>query len=107
MKIEQLPIQNHGLNILIRYFPDIRAFVFGSCVGTFSQKLNDLDLILISAYFFKVVGIKRKELVIRILGENTLKIDPICLTPREFKRLFKSKSLYALSLKESLSEIIG
>ena len=107
MKTEQLPISSKSLDILAHYFSDARVFIYGSCARTLSEKRNDVDLVVVSAGFSGVVGVKRRELVIRILGAHTVQIDPICLTPNEFERLSGSESLYALLLKESLSEITG
>jgi len=107
-KTVQLPVSAEKLDMLTHYLSDVRVFVYGSwVVQTFSEEGRDVDIIIVSPSFAGVVSIKRKQLVCRLLGTPTLQIDPICLTPKELERLFKSKSQYALFVKGQMLEIMG
>jgi hypothetical protein len=101
----RLPVLAEKLDLLTHYFSDVRVFVYGSCVQPRSEGDKDIDLVMVSPSFAGVVGVKRKQLVCRLLGTPSLGVDPICLTPKELERLSTSKSQYALFLKDQMLEI--
>lgn len=103
----QLPVSAEKLDMLAHYLSDVKVFVYGSWAQPLSEKGRDVDLIVVSSSFTAVVGIKRKQLVSRLLGSPTSQVDPICLTPKELERLFKSKSRYTLFVKGQMLEIVG
>jgi len=105
-KIVHLPISDEKLDLLTHYFSNVRVFVYGSCVNILPEEDKDVDLVVVSTDFAGVVGIKRRQLVCRLLEAPSLRIDPICLTPRDLERLCRSESMYALSLTEQMMEIV-
>jgi stress-induced morphogen len=104
-KAIQLSIPGEKLDLLAHYFSDVRVFIYGSCTNTPPEQSEDVDLVVVSTSFSGVVGIKRKQLVCRLLATPSLRVDPICLTPRELECVSGSESLYALFLKEQIIEI--
>lgn len=60
------------------------AIIFGSRVGDDWLLDSDLDLIVVSPDFESSLFTERAETVLR-LWEGKVPLDPICLTPEEFK----------------------
>lgn len=101
----QSPIPIQRLLLLLHYFPDVKVFAYGSWVRNPSES-RDIDLLVVSSSFAGVAGVKRKHLVCRLLQTSDLRIDPICLTPEEFDKLFRSKSVYAVHIREQIQRIV-
>ena len=68
---------------LNREFKINDLYIFGN-----KSTQNDIDILIVSDDFVNISRTKRKMLVKKI----SFKLDPICLTTREFKKLKLSKS---------------
>lgn len=98
----EFPIQPENLRLLTYILHHVKVYIFGS--WQFKKlKAKDIDIVVVSPNFVGVVNVKRVELVRRILAEQRVPIDPICLTQEEFRKLSSSGSNFALTLKASLN----
>lgn len=61
---------------------------------TCKTQRNDIDLLIVSNDFEDMFIHKRKKLAERYIISET-KIDPICITLKEFERMQKGKSIFA------------
>ncbi len=71
------------LKNIMKEFRIDELFLFGN-----DSVQSDIDILIISDDFANISVTKRKMLI----KKNSLKLDPICLTPKEFNKLKNSKS---------------
>ncbi|HKP53856.1 MAG TPA: hypothetical protein VJ183_14540 [Chloroflexia bacterium] len=100
----ETPIHPENLQLLTRIFYHVKVYTFGSWQFK-KSKAKDIDIVVVSPNFAGVVHVKRVELVRRVLEDQRVRIDPICLTQEEFWKLSVSSSNFALTLKLRLSLI--
>ena len=76
-------MEHNYLNIISKEFNLECVYFFGN-----SNSVNDIDLIIVSDSFIGISLSKRK----RLIKKNNKKLDPICLTKKEFEKLRLSES---------------
>lgn len=100
------PILHESLVILHHYYPDLKIFVHGSWRKK-GQFAKDIDLVVITQGFKGVATGKRIQIICRLLDEPNQRFDPVCLTPSEFKRLLRSDSEFASTVRKNMRQIWG
>jgi stress-induced morphogen len=98
----EFPIQSENLRLLTHILHHVKVYTFGSWQLK-KLKAKDVDIVVVSPDFAGVVNVKRVELVRRVLENQRVRIDPICLTQEEFLKLSLSSSKFAVTLKSRLS----
>lgn len=78
-----------------------RVILFGSRARGDHRKTSDFDLLVVSKKFRGVLWVKRAPMVIR-LWDIPLDIEPICLTPEEFRRRSHEPSIVGEAVKSGL-----
>ena len=71
------------LNSINKEFRINKLFIFGN-----DSFQSDIDVLIVSDDFANISLTKRKMLI----KKSSFKLDPICLTPKEFNKLKNSKS---------------
>ncbi len=89
------------LERLVRALDPERVVLFGSRARGDYRPTSDFDLLIVSTHFRNVRWIDRAVLAIR-LWDLPLDLEPICLTPEEFRKRSKEISLVNEAVREGV-----
>lgn len=78
-----------------------RVVLFGSRARGEQRETSDYDLLIVAKRFRGVPWIERAPLVIR-LWDMPLDVEPICLTPGEFRRRSEELSIVGEAVREGI-----
>ncbi len=78
-----------------------RVILFGSRARGDNRADSDYDLLIVSARFRGLPWIERAPLVIR-LWDLPLDVEPICLTPEEYRRRRRELSIIGEAVREGV-----
>jgi len=78
-----------------------RVILFGSRARGDNRAGSDYDLLIVSDRFQGVPWIERAPLVIR-LWDLPLDVEPICLTPEEYRRRRRELSIIGEAVREGV-----
>lgn len=102
--LASLSLSIDDLSVLKCYFPDLVVFIHGSSTQG-KKEFGDIDLVVVTSAFSEIVGIKRIQIVCRLLEKTEHKIDPICLTPTEFQRFLVANNIFAFTIRRNLHQM--
>ena len=79
-----------------------RVILFGSRARGDQRALSDYDLLVVSPRFRGVPWVERAPMVYR-LWDLPLDLEPICLTPEEFRRRRRELSIIGEAVREGIA----
>ena len=85
-----------------RHIQPERVILFGSRARGDYRGTSDYDLLIVAKRFRGVPWVRRAPLVIR-LWDLPLDLEPICLTPEEFRRRSKELSIVGEAVREGVT----
>jgi hypothetical protein len=89
------------LGRLVRALQPERVILFGSRARGEHRATSDYDLLIVSGRFRKVRWIERASLAIR-LWDLPVDLEPICLTPEEFRKRSKEISIVGEAVQDGV-----
>jgi predicted nucleotidyltransferase len=89
------------LDRLVRTLRPERVVLFGSRARGTHRETSDYDLLIVGARFLGVPWVERAPLAIR-LWDLPVDLEPICLTPEEFRRRSKEVSIVGEALRNGV-----
>ncbi len=81
--------------------PD-RIILFGSRARGTAMETSDYDLVIVASVFRGVPWVQRAPMVIR-LWDPPYDLEPICLTPEEFRRRSDELSIIGVAAREGVA----
>jgi predicted nucleotidyltransferase len=99
--IEMTPRFRGFLERLVRDLRPDRVILFGSRARGTHRPDSDYDLLIVARRFRGVPWVERASLAIR-LWDLPVDLEPICLTPEEFRKRSKEISIVGLAAREGI-----
>lgn len=78
-----------------------RVILYGSRARGTHRSTSDYDMVIVAKRFRSVPWVQRAALAIR-LWDLPVDLEPICLTPEEFRRRSKEVSIVGLAAREGI-----